>query len=106
MNILHLLLLLSAIAVWGVNFVAIEIGLQSIPPILLGFARFLFCLPALLFVKRPTASWKKIATYSLVMFVFQISLLFSGMRSGISPGLASLLLQFQAFFAIAFAVIF
>lgn len=106
MSILHFFLLLSAITVWGVNFVAIEIGLQAIPPILLCFARFLFCMPALLFIKRPAVPWKKIAIYSLVMFVFQFSLLFSGMRSGITPGLASILLQFQAFFAIAFAVIF
>ena len=40
------------------------------------------------------------------MFVLQFSLLFIAMRSGITAGLASLLLQFQAFFAVAFAVLF
>ncbi len=106
MNLFHLFLLLSVIAVWGINFVAIKTGLMGLPPIFLCFARFLFCLPALLFVKRPPVSFKLIATYSLLMFVLQFSVLFIAMRSGISAGLASVLLQFQSFFAIAFAVLF
>ena len=106
MNLFHLFLLLSVIAVWGINFVAIKTGLIGLPPIFLCFTRFLFCLPALLFVKRPPVSFKLIATYSLLMFVLQFSVLFIAMRSGISAGLASVLLQFQSFFAIAFAVLF
>ena len=40
------------------------------------------------------------------MFVLQFSLLFSAMCSGITPALASVLLQCQAFFAIGFAIFF
>ncbi len=40
------------------------------------------------------------------MFVLQFSCLFSAMQSSISPGLASVLLQFQSFFAITLAVVF
>ncbi len=43
--------------------------------------------------------------YSLVMFVLQFSFLFTAMRSSISPGLASVLLQLQSFFAIALSVL-
>ena len=106
MSLFHLLLLLSVVVIWGVNFVAIKIALAVIPPILLCFARFLFCLPVLFFVKRPASSLMQIATYGFVMFVLQFCLLFVGMRSGITPGLASVLLQLQSFFAIAFAILF
>jgi O-acetylserine/cysteine efflux transporter len=39
------------------------------------------------------------------MFAFQFSFLFIGMKVGITPGLASLLLQIQVFFTIALAMI-
>lgn len=106
MSFFHLLLLLSVIAIWGFNFVAVKTGLDGIPPIFLCFARFLFCLPALFFIARPRVPFRNIAAYSFVMFVLQFSLLFIAMRSGITAGLASILLQFQAFFAMAFAVFF
>jgi O-acetylserine/cysteine efflux transporter len=105
-SLFHLLLILTVVIIWGVNFVAIKIALSAIPPILLCFARFLFCLPALFLVKRPPMPFIQIATYGLVMFVLQFCLLFVGMRSGITPGLASVLLQLQSFFAIAFAILF
>jgi O-acetylserine/cysteine efflux transporter len=105
-SLFHLLLLLSVVVVWGMNFVAIKMGLMGIPPIFLCFARFLFCLPALFFIKRPPVPFKQIASYSLVMFVLQFCILFISMRSGVTPGIASVLLQVQSFFAICFAVFF
>jgi len=105
-SLFHLILVLSVVVVWGVNFVAVKTGLDGLTPAFLCFARFFFCLPAALFIKPPEAPLKKIALYSMVMFVFQFCLLFTGMRSGITPGLASALLQSQTFFAIAFGVLF
>ena len=106
MTPLHLVLLFATILVWGCNFVAIKTGLQGMPPIFLCFARFLFsCLPAIFFIKRPPAPFKKVMGYSAVMFVLQFSLLFIGMRAGITAALASVLLQFQSFFAIGFAIL-
>ena len=36
----HVLLALCVIAIWGINFVVIQIGLRELPPILLTFLRF------------------------------------------------------------------
>jgi drug/metabolite transporter (DMT)-like permease len=49
-----LLLALVVIIVWGMNFVVIKIGLDDMPPMLLGALRFLLAaFPAVLFIKRP-----------------------------------------------------
>jgi O-acetylserine/cysteine efflux transporter len=104
-NFLHFALLLSVITVWGFNYVAVKTSLESIPPIFLCFLRFLFCIPAIFFVEKPKA-FRQIAIYSLVMFVLQFSVLFCGMQLGITAGLASVLVQFQSFFAIALGAIF
>ena len=107
MTIPHILLLLLVVSVCGFNFVVIKEGLQHFPPIFLCFARFLITsLPAIFFIKRPNVPWHRILLYSSVMFVLQFSLLFFAMQSGITPALASILLQIQAFFSILLAVVF
>jgi O-acetylserine/cysteine efflux transporter len=107
MRPLHFAVALLVIAVWGFNFVAIEVGLQGIPPLLFSFARFfLTSIPAVFFIKRPAVPFKFVIWYGLTMFALQFALLFMGMYAGIAPGLASLLLQLQAFFTILLAVIF
>ena len=93
--------MLITVAVWGINFVLIRIGLNGIPPLLLCAIRFLFCaIPAVFFIPRPKCSWPLLISFGLVLFAFQFSFLFCGMEAGMSPGLASLVMQFQAFFTI------
>jgi O-acetylserine/cysteine efflux transporter len=107
MPILHFLLVLLVVAVWGVNFVAIKVGLEEIPPLFLVSARFfLTCFPAIFFIKKPAAPFKMVIWYGLIMFDLPFALLFLGMHAGITPGLASLLLQLQVFFTILLAVLF
>ena len=107
MTIPHTLLLLLVVSVWGFNFVVIKEGLQHFPPIFLCFARFLITsFPAIFFIKRPNVPLHRILLYSSIMFVLQFSLLFFAMQSGITPALASILLQIQAFFSILLAVVF
>lgn len=105
MKPLHILLLLLVVAIWGINFVFVKIALDEFPPLFLCFLRFFFLsIPAIFFIKRPPAgSFKMVALYSLVMFVLQFALIFTGMTLGVSPGLASILLQTQVFFSILFA---
>ncbi len=104
MHALHLLAALGIVAVWGFNFVVIKLGLNHLPPLLLCALRFtLAALPAVFFVKRPAVPVRHIVTYGLVMFGLQFALLFSGIKLGVSPGLASLTVQLQAFFTIALA---
>lgn len=107
MNPLHLILLLLVVFFWGLNFVFVKIALQEIPPILLCFFRFfLVSIPAICFFKRPAVPFKWIILYSLVMFVLQFALMFTGIRMGVSAGLGSLLLQTQVFFSLFFASVF
>jgi O-acetylserine/cysteine efflux transporter len=107
MRLLHLTLAFLVVLVWGFNFVVINAGLQEIPPLLLCVARFfLTSIPAIFFVKFPSTSFKMVALYGLIMFALQFAFLFMGMYAGVAPGLASLLLQTQAFFTILLAVLF
>lgn len=101
MKIRHLLLVLLVVAVWGFNFVAIEVGLHDMPPILFAAVRFvLAAFPFVLFVKPPRAPARLVIAYGLFTFVMQFAFLFSGMRLGVSAGLTSLILQLQVFFTI------
>ena len=101
----HLLLALAVVAIWGSNFVVIRIALDALPPLLFAALRFaLALLPAVLFVPRPAASWRNLAAYGVLIGVGQFGLLYLAMRSQISPGLASLVIQTQVFFTIFMAM--
>lgn len=105
MPITHLLLALAVVFVWGTNFVVIRWGLDGLPPFLFATLRFAFsALPWLLFIPRPTAPWRKIAAFGVLLGVGQFGLLFLAMRSSISPGLASLVVQLQVFFTIGLSL--
>ncbi len=99
----HLLLALAVVAVWGTNFVVIKGALTEVPPLLLATMRFaLSALPWLLFIKRPAVAWRYLVAYG-VFIGFMFSLLFLALRSDVSPGLASLLMQSQVFFTLLLA---
>ena len=100
-----LLLALAVVAVWGTNFVVIRIALDHLPPLLLATLRFAFAaLPAGLLLRRPAVPWRELAAYGVLIGVGQFGLLFIAMDGMISPGLASLIVQCQAFFTIGLAV--
>lgn len=102
----HILLAVFVTLLWGLNFVAIPLGLQNLPPIFLSFLRlFIVSITATFFVKKPKAPAKKVIFYGLTMFSLQFSFLFSSIQAGLSPALAPLLLQTQVFFTAAFALI-
>ncbi|SAL74692.1 permease [Caballeronia peredens] len=101
-------LLIAAVVIlaWGVNFVVIKLGLHGVPPMLLGALRFaLAALPAF-FVKRPQIPLRWLFAYGLTISLGQFALLFYGMYVGMPAGLASLVLQAQAFFTLIFAAMF
>ncbi|MFP6849177.1 MAG: EamA family transporter [Pseudomonas sp.] len=101
-----LLLALVVIIVWGLNFVVIKIGLHEMPPMLLGALRFLLAaFPAVLFIKRPQIPLRWLLAYGLTISFGQFAFLFSAMSVGMPAGLASLVLQSQAFFTLLFAVL-
>ncbi len=102
-----LLLALVVIVVWGMNFVVIKIGLDDIPPMLLGALRFMLAaFPAILFIKRPKMPLRWLFAYGATISLGQFAFLFSAMKVGMPAGLASLVLQSQAFFTLFFAALF
>jgi O-acetylserine/cysteine efflux transporter len=101
-----ILIALAVVTIWGFNFVVIKIGLQGLPPIMFTALRFIFAaLPVVIFIKRPAVPWKLLAGYGMFQFAIQFTLLFSGMKLGLPPGLASLVIQLQAFFTIGLAIL-
>jgi len=101
----HALLALAVMVVWGTNFVVIKVALAHLPPLTFAALRFTFALlPAVFFLKRPRVPWWNLAAYGLLIGVGQFGLLFIAMGHSISPGLASLVVQTQAFFTIGLAM--
>ncbi|MER8042842.1 EamA family transporter [Streptomyces sp. NPDC094032] len=104
MRPVHIALAALVAAVWGVNFVVIEIGLDHFPPLLFSALRFLVAaLPAVFLVGRPKVAWKWIVGVGLALGVAKFGLLFTGMDLGAPAGLSSLVLQVQAVFTALFA---
>ena len=100
----HLLLALAVTAVWGSNFVVIKYGVEHLPPLTLALLRFaLAFFPLALFLPRPKVPWLNLVAYGILIGAGQFGLLFTAMRADITPGLASLVVQAQAFFTIGLA---
>lgn len=98
---------LVVVVAWGLNFVVIKQGLSEIPPLLLGALRFsLVAFPAVFFIKRPALPWRIILLYGLTISLGQFIFLFTAMFVGMPAGLASLVLQSQAFFTVLMAAVF
>ena len=107
MPLTHFLLALGVVFVWGTNFVVIHWGLADFPPFTFATLRFtLSALPWIFVIRRPAVSWGVLAKFGVLLGAGQFGLLYLAMRSEISPGLASLLMQSQVFFTIGAAVMF
>ena len=97
----HLAAALVVVLVWGVNFVVIEVGLRSTPPILLAALRFtLVAVVGVWFVPRPVLPCTRLVALALGLYVGQFALLFTAMSRGLPAGLAAVVLQSQAVFTV------
>ncbi|WP_433590076.1 EamA family transporter [Pseudomonas koreensis] len=97
----HLLLAIAITAIWGANFSVIKLGLTSVDPFILAGIRFTLCaLPAIFFIAKPDVPWRYIVGYGLVFGIGLWGVVNLGIQSGLSAGIASLVLQFSAFFTI------
>lgn len=96
---------LAVVVLWGLNFVIMKVGLQGLSPMLLGALRFtLASLPFLLFVGRPSLPWRFLLAYGLAQGLGQFGLLFCGLQLGMTAGMASVVMQMQAFFTLLLAL--
>lgn len=99
----HIALALLVAAIWGINFTVIVIGLGSFPPLLLAALRFVVvALPAFV-LPRPDLPWSRLVAIGATLFLGQFAFLFTGMAAGMPAGLASVILQAQAFLTILLA---
>jgi O-acetylserine/cysteine efflux transporter len=106
MRPVHIALAVLVAALWGLNFVIIELGLEDFPPLLLSALRYaLASLPLLVLGGSAGVPWRWVVAVGAAVGVVKFSLLFVGMDVGMPAGLASLVLQVQAFFTLGFAAV-
>lgn len=92
------------ILVWGVNFVAAKMAMETLPPLLMAALRFvLVALPAVFVIARPRMGFWPVLASGLTMGALQFGLLYVGMMLGMPAGLASLVLQVQTLFTVVIA---
>ncbi len=107
MPLKDLSLALLTIVAWGLNFAVIKLGVAGVPPMLLAALRFVFAVfPAILFFRAPPVPLRLYLAYGMLISVGQFALLFTAIHVGMPTGLASLVLQAQAFFTLVFAALF
>lgn len=104
MPLRHSLLAVLVMIIWGANFLAIDLGVGDVPPVLFVAIRFVVVLvPAIFLVPRPAAGWKDVLVVGLFLSLGQFALLYTAMWLGMPPGLASLVLQAQVVLTVLFA---
>lgn len=107
LSLRDLFLALLVVLVWGLNFVFIKWGVEAVPPLFLTGLRYLCAaLPMVFFIKRPRVRTGTLVIYGLAIGFAQFGLLFSAIKLGMPAGLASLIMQTQAFFTFALALVF
>jgi len=94
MKLRDLIVGMLVMALWGINFSVIKLGVSEIDPLLLTALRFtLVCLPAIFFVRRPDVKWSYLISYGLIFGVGIWGMGSWSIEAGLSVGMASVLLQ-------------
>src|SRR5258707_4933325 len=91
--------------IWGLAFVASRIALDEFSPALMTTLRFAIAAVPCLFVRKPDVSWPLLIAISFTLFLGQFLAQAFGIARGVPVGLSSVIVQSQALFTIAFAVI-
>jgi O-acetylserine/cysteine efflux transporter len=91
--------------IWGLAFVASRIALDELSPALMTALRFAIAAVPCLFVRKPDVSWPLLIANSGTLFLGQFLAQAYGLAHGVPVGLTSVIVQSQALFTIAFAVI-
>jgi O-acetylserine/cysteine efflux transporter len=91
--------------IWGLAFVASRIALDELSPVLMTALRFSIASVPCLFVPRPKVAWPILVATSFTLFLGQFLAQAYGIARGVPVGLSSVIVQSQALFTIAFAVV-
>ncbi|MFD3594775.1 EamA family transporter [Nocardia sp. NPDC058640] len=97
---------LTVVVLWGLNFLAIRIGLDHFPPFFFVALRFaVIAIPVLIFIPRPAVKTRWLLLYGTGFGILQFAFLFTAMRTGMPTGLASLVLQSSAPFTVVLGAV-
>jgi drug/metabolite transporter (DMT)-like permease len=81
-------------ALWGINFSVIKLGVSEIDPLLMTGLRFTFvCIPMIFFIKKPDVNWSYLISYGLIFGIGIWGMGSWSIEAGLSVGMASVLLQ-------------
>jgi len=91
--------------IWGLAFVASRLALDELPPTLMTTMRFAIAAVPCLFVRKPDVSWRLLTAISVTLFLGQFLAQSWAIAKGVPVGLASVIVQSQALFTVAFAAL-
>ncbi|SDZ04451.1 EamA family transporter [Pseudomonas salomonii] len=102
----HLALALLVTLAWGLNFPITKLGMRAIDPFVLTGLRFaLAALPWVFFIKRPAVPFGYVAAYGVIFGLGMWGVINYGIQLGVSPGIASLLIQLSVFFTLGWGCV-
>ncbi|MBF6173318.1 EamA family transporter [Nocardia blacklockiae] len=107
MNYRDRLLGLAVVVLWGLNFLALHVGLEHFPPFFFAALRFaVLAVPVVFLIPRPRVPLRWLLLYGAGFGIAQFAFLFTAMRAGMPTGLASLVLQSSAPFTVVLGALF
>jgi O-acetylserine/cysteine efflux transporter len=89
--------------IWGLGFVASRLALDELSPALMTAMRFAIAAVPCLFVRRPNVPWTVLIAISGTLFLGQFLAQSWAIAHSVPVGLASVIVQSQALFTVAFA---
>ncbi|MCX5284702.1 EamA family transporter [Streptomyces sp. NBC_00198] len=97
MTVRDRLLAVLVAVLWGLNFLAVRVGLDHYPPFFLSALRFVvLAVPVIVFVPRPKVPLRWLVIYGLGFGAMQFGLLFLAIDQGMPSGQASVVVQASA----------
>jgi O-acetylserine/cysteine efflux transporter len=91
--------------IWGLGFVASRLALDELSPALMTAMRFAIAAAPCLLVRRPKVPWTVLIAISGTLFLGQFLAQSWAIAHGVPVGLASVIVQSQALFTVAFAAV-
>jgi len=94
MSLRDFALLFALMALWGLNFSVIKLGVSEIDPLILTTMRFTFAVfPLVFFIRKPDVQWRYLVAYGVSFGVGVWGMTTLAIGAGLSAGMASLLLD-------------